>query len=395
MKEKYFLDYNRDNIFISLIQAEVHLRNISEGSSFSRGHGNCVVKHLAEIEGEAGEAISHALVVEGKEASRKFAELRDKARNVRYKIQNGQVDSSGGIKAVREVKVYFESFNPSYDLSKCTACGGEPVGDARTRLEALANKLKETDPDLRSMEDDYSQRVISTLSSKYKLKPPKLEVDETCDAPDKALYDDGKIKTCRSGANAHVLIHEFGHYYQHQQGKSLNEAEAERFVKENLEQGLYSHRAKYHSNNGGSKTMFKITKSAAKETLMYAGSAVLGYGIGRLGPYVDSKYPTTFLGEPVSTYMGIGSTAVGVYAGLKSKSKYRDAIMITGLVGGLNLLIPVIERKIGFGAVGLGAGQGFQNFQSMPSSSYSAVRSVPSGVNITKQSGSGGKYVVG
>lgn len=44
MKEQYFLEYNRDNIFKDLIQAETHFRNLKDSANFKEGHANCIVK---------------------------------------------------------------------------------------------------------------------------------------------------------------------------------------------------------------------------------------------------------------------------------------------------------------------------------------------------------------
>jgi len=122
-KEKYYLQFNKDEIFKNLIHAEGHFKNIKKkGGVDTEGFMNCAVKHIADSEGHSDEAISHALIAEGKNASNKFHELRDEHRSFRHKLQAGQISAEEGIKRVRKIRRKFESFNPDFDISKCEAC---------------------------------------------------------------------------------------------------------------------------------------------------------------------------------------------------------------------------------------------------------------------------------
>ena len=134
-KEDYFLTFNKDEIFKNLIAVEGHFRNVKPG--FESGDLACIVKHLADIEGHADEAISHSLIAEGKEVSAKYQQLRDMVREFRHKVQKGEITPEEGIKKTRELRAFFEKFNPSYDVSKCATCG-----NVEETLEKLKNILK-------------------------------------------------------------------------------------------------------------------------------------------------------------------------------------------------------------------------------------------------------------
>lgn len=121
-KEEYYLRFNKDEIFKNLIATEEHFRNVEQVGIDREGFLNCCVKHLASAEGHADEAVSHSLIADTEESSKKFRELRDEIRNLRYDLQTGTVSPESGIKGVRGIRRRFESFNPDFDISKCEAC---------------------------------------------------------------------------------------------------------------------------------------------------------------------------------------------------------------------------------------------------------------------------------
>ena len=168
MKEKYFLDYNKDNIATDLIQAEVHFRKLKEtGQTDSRGHANCGVKHLLHSEGESGEATSHALVVEGAGSSHNFRNLADNIRQFRKKLQTGNVSPDDGILAIRKLRSQFESFNPEYDVSKCKSCGSidgfiEEL-DKSKNLNTSRNNSYGDDDNMKSKNSNISGKGIATV----------------------------------------------------------------------------------------------------------------------------------------------------------------------------------------------------------------------------------------
>jgi hypothetical protein len=124
-KEAGFLEYNKDEIFKNLIAAEGHFRNISEAKTGPelaevQGFMNCAVKHLADAEGHADEAVSHTISDDTE--SRSYQHLRDDIRDLRHDLQKGKVTPAQGIKRTREIRRQFESFNPEFDISLCKAC---------------------------------------------------------------------------------------------------------------------------------------------------------------------------------------------------------------------------------------------------------------------------------
>ena len=121
-KEKYYLKFNKAEIFKNLIAAEEHFRNIELTGIDREGYLQCNVKHLGSCESHADEAISHALIAESEESSNKFRELRNKTRQFRDELQNGQITPEEGIKRVRALRREFESFNEKYNISRCEAC---------------------------------------------------------------------------------------------------------------------------------------------------------------------------------------------------------------------------------------------------------------------------------
>lgn len=121
-KEAGYLEYNQDEIFKNLIAAEGHFRNVkASDKEEAAGFMNCVVKHLADAEGHADEAISHSIATNKTEAE-KYQTLRDNIRDLRHDLQKGKVSPTEGIKRTRNVRRYFEGFNPEFDISKCQAC---------------------------------------------------------------------------------------------------------------------------------------------------------------------------------------------------------------------------------------------------------------------------------
>lgn len=117
MKELAFLEYNKQNIFTNLIQAEHHLANL--GSKYDMGFAQCVNKHLAFALGEADEAYMHSLVANPEHAP-KYKELRAKIQSLIINFKNMTPEEA--IKEVRAVRKQFESFNEDYNTEKCEAC---------------------------------------------------------------------------------------------------------------------------------------------------------------------------------------------------------------------------------------------------------------------------------
>jgi len=230
-KESVFLQYNKDGIFINLIEAEDHFRNVKPG--FDPGWLNCIVKHLAFIEGEASEAQSHSLIVEGEKNSRKWSEFRDEVRRLRYRIQRGLLKTpEEGIREVRRLRRMFESFNPEYDVSKCQSCG-EALEQLIDRIKKVIGKYS---PTLVSIEREYAEKIIDQVCRKYGVPKPELEIRRECNDPRFGLHvcevgkDKGKIVVCEGNISAHVVLHELGHWLQCLGKLPPGEEEAEKFA---------------------------------------------------------------------------------------------------------------------------------------------------------------------
>lgn len=115
-KYEYFLEYNKDGIFKNLLQAEDHLKRVS-----NPGFAQCVVKHLSFCEGESEEGVAHALHIDKKNVEN-YKDLSRKIFEIRVALQKGEIKPNEAILKVREARKFFESFNKEFDISKCQAC---------------------------------------------------------------------------------------------------------------------------------------------------------------------------------------------------------------------------------------------------------------------------------
>ena len=123
-KENYFLRYNKDEMFKGILSIEGHLRNI-KGKNVAQGELGCLVKHSADIESHADEAISHSLIAQDKDRSDSYRKLRDDIREFRYVVQFGNLSPTDGIEDIRKIRRTFEKMNPEYNIDKCSACSIE------------------------------------------------------------------------------------------------------------------------------------------------------------------------------------------------------------------------------------------------------------------------------
>ncbi len=365
--EAKFLEYNKDNIFISLVQAEGHFRNLESGFAGRGEFLSCVSKHLAYAEGEAEEAVSHSLLVEGPTRSQEYAKLRNDLRELRKKIQAGAVGPEDGIREVRKIRAMFERLNPPFDTSQCRSCGS---------AEEVLKRLG----DLKDVERDMAERVLGDLSSKYGVEPPKLEISDSCHEPNEGLYrTDGTIKMCRGGVNLHVLLHEFKHYYDHTVGKSLDEGDAEAFAVETVEKGLYYPSAKHNHSEG------KMVSSAVKDVALVVGGVNIGWGVGYAAKaYIDPMAPGAIMGQDPSLLIDVGGTVAAIIGALKLRgdmakklSAYIAAGLSTHIWEDLAKALAPVAMAVGmpaaFGAP-LGVRAVGETIPSMPAMPYPAAR---------------------
>jgi len=201
VKEAEWLKFNVRNIISNLYQAEDHARYLIPG--MKPEHFSCIIKHLLFVDGELGEAESHASVVN--------ESLIPRIRTIRQRVQrlldrleepiSTEADVAQVLRELREIRKEMEKLFPTYDTEECEVCAPPSEG--------LVEALKEVrmHPSLAELELDYAEKVIKFICDKYGVEPPKLVIDDSCYHPDIAWYDPKtkEIHVCRSGVNIHVL----------------------------------------------------------------------------------------------------------------------------------------------------------------------------------------------
>ena len=334
-REGYYLNFNKDEIFKNLIASEGHFRNLKSVEEDEKGFLNCIVKHLADAEGHCDEAISHALIAEDGETSRRFLELRDETRNFRKWIQSSPITRDEGIREIRKIRRQFESFNPNYDVSKCETCGdpAEIMEDITKILSDLKNNAHATAAhendaeDFLTMEKEMAEKVIAKLSEKYGVDSPELFINDKCHEPQAGLYSAGKIMVCQSGVNLHVLAHEFWHHVQKEKGMHLDEGEAEKFA---VDLFAAHHRKGLYSNNEHSHTDRKMVKTLRSVGIIYGGQHI-GQGIERAMAWADVQMPGGILGLQPSLIADLIGAIGGVAGALYLRAPWD---MLAALIGG-------------------------------------------------------------
>ncbi len=332
-KESYYLNFNRDQIFINLLHTEGHFRYFIILKEDEKGFLNCCVKHLADAEGHCDEAISHALIAESEDSSRGFLELRDKIRELRRYIQSSPITRDEGIREIRKIRRSFEAFNPDYDVSKCETCGdpAEVMEDITKILSELKNNsyataAHENDAeDFLIMEREMAENVIAKLSEKYGVEPPKLVISDKCHEPNVGLYAANQIMVCKTGINLHVLAHEFFHHVQAKKGMHMDEGEAEKFAVDLFavpnQKGLYSNYN--HSHNDMVKKI--------KDVGIIYGLQQLGFLADQGLKVADATWPEGLLGQPFQLWGDIVGTIGGFLGALYLPAPYD---LVSAMVGG-------------------------------------------------------------
>lgn len=126
--EAGFLEFNRNNIFENLLQAEDHLKRVVEDHGHDSGemiaaldHIQCVVKHLSMAKAESSEAQAHTLNNNPQDFA-SYQSLTDMLNRTREAILAKNTTIPEIIKDVRAARSFFEKFNQGFDVSKCRAC---------------------------------------------------------------------------------------------------------------------------------------------------------------------------------------------------------------------------------------------------------------------------------
>jgi len=112
-KIKKFFDYNKENIYINLIQAEDHARYVKD-----LDHAQCIIKHLLFVLGELKEMENHAKAVKP-EIVDDIKQLRDKVYQVYRSIVNKTANVDQLANNIWLIRKEFEAIVPEFDTSKC------------------------------------------------------------------------------------------------------------------------------------------------------------------------------------------------------------------------------------------------------------------------------------
>jgi len=331
-KERYYLIFNKDEIFKALIASEGHFRNFKSLKEDTAGFLGCCVKHLADAESHADEAVSHALIAEDANTSRKFMELRDEIRKLRKWIQSSPITRDNGIREIRKLRRQFERFNIDYDVSRCEACGDPSeimeditkiLSDLKNNSHAIAAHENDAE-DFLVMEKEMAENVIAKLSEKYGVEPPALIISDKCHEPNVGLYAANQIMVCKTGVNLHVLVHEFWHHVQKKKGMHMDEGEAEKFAVELF--AAPNQKALYSNYNHSHNDMVK----KIKEVGIIYGLQQLGFAADYGLKYADTLMPEGLLGQPISLWGDIVGTIGGILGALYLKAPYDLAAAMVG-----------------------------------------------------------------
>jgi glycyl-tRNA synthetase beta subunit len=124
--DKRFLDYNKRNILINLLQAEAHAQAM-QTISFIKGEGSCFLKHLAFVLGEVKEAINHSANVEP-ENMKTFEKLSKEIEEFFDKVESGKHNyhKRDLLNLVRKWRKEVEQTMPMYKTFYCKCFHGIP-----------------------------------------------------------------------------------------------------------------------------------------------------------------------------------------------------------------------------------------------------------------------------
>jgi len=120
MREKRFLKYNNEKLMKNLLDAEDHLRNISNFGT-DEGQNSCILKHLLLVESNAEEAISHSTEI-NPEHTNTYRVILEKPSELRNSILSSETTPNKAIVAIRETRKLVEQVAPEYNTSSCKAC---------------------------------------------------------------------------------------------------------------------------------------------------------------------------------------------------------------------------------------------------------------------------------
>ena len=325
-----FLTFNIDGVHMHLLAIEDHLRRLSR--EYESEEASCLMKHALQLQEQSLEGISHASDVGDKEKTQVFRDLQKGAEALRKKFKE-RADPDDLIKEVRALRKRAEVLDPTFNLEKCASCGDIDLASVEKIKALQANYMRQ--PRFRVLEEGMAHAVLNTLAEEDGVQPPELVIDDGCHDPNKGVYDNGKIKVCRSGVSEHLLAHEYGHHRQALAGNPLDEDEAERFAVDAMAEhrphshkGLNSQTAK-HSGKSERSLAIRLKSPEMKQLGTILGASAAGTVAEPLNNALDAKYPGIAMGQNPSLLVDVGATIGLSYAALK-KRKYAIPLAVLG-----------------------------------------------------------------
>lgn len=184
-----FLDFNKDNIFENLLQAEDHLKRIKNDARFQSEHSvealdhiQCVIKHITMAKGESSEAQAHTLKSHP-ENYENYLELQERLKKIKEGIASKETTIEELIEDVRDARGFFENFNPDYDISKCRACGAvEDALEVHKEAHKHEQKKEFTANEFCDMTDnpDYCKQLVGMIEKgPPETREEKLDLSKT------------------------------------------------------------------------------------------------------------------------------------------------------------------------------------------------------------------------
>jgi hypothetical protein len=135
--DKKFLNYNKRNILINLLQAEQHARDM-QTLNFIKGEGSCYLKHLLFVKGEIEEAINACTNLKLKKEIKVFEKLKRELEKFIDRIESNKHNyhKIDLINLVRRWRKEVEKTIPYYQTFNCKCLHSIPY--IKTLLYFLA-----------------------------------------------------------------------------------------------------------------------------------------------------------------------------------------------------------------------------------------------------------------
>lgn len=117
--DRKFLNYNKRNILVNLLQAEQHARDM-QTLSFIKGEGSCYLKHLLFVKGEIEEAINACVNLKLKEV-KVFEKIKKELDRFINKVESNihNYHKKDLINLVRKWRKEVEKTIPYYQTFNC------------------------------------------------------------------------------------------------------------------------------------------------------------------------------------------------------------------------------------------------------------------------------------